>query len=780
MPTFDDVAVKSNPAFANVVMYGNAAQPHQMPKNFRSYAIEGYRGNDTIYKVVSYITTNAASIPPKLYTDDTKQKEITKHALLDKLKRPNPEQNGVNYRKSVIGHYLVAGNSFQYAIRKGTSGPPDELWVLEPHKVKILPSSKRGVVGYNYDAFDNMQPPINPIPAENVSHMKTWAPDDPLWGVSPIEVGAIQVDQQTAAKKWNLALLQNSAKMSGAFTTPIILAPNDRSKIEDKVNEKFAGFRNAGRIPVLDGGLAWQSMSVTPREMDWLPSIQYNAGSLANLYNIPPPLIGDTSASTYNNLEQAKAASYTEEIFPVLDELYSLWTMWLVPMYSDLCDNKGNPVAYLYYDKESVEVVQEVIQAKKTAIAERANTAWMNGEIMLDEAREMQDLPPLPNGMGRVFRLGAILVPADKLMDYAKQSLTTPAAPPPAQAEPLSGATGQEPPPQAKPNDAENKPVNTENKPQPENTVQDEEKQTQKSMPVYSVKVLDLTTKEEKDAYADTLESIRKKYESLYAKKIAAYFEQERKAVMQAIATAVAISALDQSIEDAINAQSSKLQKILLSLYEDVAVDVGALIADLLGIENIANDFVGLFGNTQIKRLIQIAISKIKQIIATTLDKIKSLLSNIDDDDDEDDDDWQDMIGQINNLYQDEFIPTRSGVIASDEVVFASNYASYQIAIKSGRSLNKVWTSMGDNRVRNSHDEADGQEVGLNEAFDVGAYQMMYPKDDSLGAPAKEICGCRCYLTYKTTNPDKSGIDSDEEKRLSRDDYRRFMSEVLV
>ena len=169
--------------------------------------------------------------------------------MLDKLKRPNVEQSGVAYRKAVLGYYLVAGNSYQYAIRKGTQGPPDELWTLQPDKVEILPTRTRGVVGYDYDDFKNTNPPQNPIDAKNVAHMKTWAPDDPLFGVSPIEVGAIKVDQQSAAQKWNLALLQNWARMPGAFTTNIIMAPNDRSKVEDKVNDKMSGFRNAGRIP---------------------------------------------------------------------------------------------------------------------------------------------------------------------------------------------------------------------------------------------------------------------------------------------------------------------------------------------------------------------------------------------------------------------------------------------------------------------------------------------------------------------------------------------------
>lgn len=466
---------KVNPAFHGLVTFSDLPQPHMMPKNYKAYAQEGYKGNDTIYKCINYIITNGAAIPPKLYTDDTKTKEIKSHPLLDKLKRPNIEQTGVEYREEVLGYFLVTGNTFQYAIRKGIAGPPDELWAFDPTKIKVLPTKVRGIVGYEFDDYDgSAQDPVpgqNPIPFQNVSHMKSWNPGDPVWGLSPIEVGAITVDMQTAYKKWNLGLTQNGGKMSGAFSTDIIMSGPDRQKVEDKINEKYAGPRNAGRIALLDGGLKWQSMSVTPSEMDWLPAMQYNAGGLANLLNIPPQLIGDTSSTTYDNMQEAKAASYTEEIFPVLDKFYAKETMWLVPMYSDLCDKQGNPVACLYYDKDSVEVVQAVIQTKMTAKSQRANASWLAGDIMLDEARALQDLPPLPKKAGQVFRIGAILVKLEDMDEFAEQSMKTPVAPPALVPENLLNAITGTPDPNAPadPNVDPKKPA-TKPKPKPGGT----------------------------------------------------------------------------------------------------------------------------------------------------------------------------------------------------------------------------------------------------------------------------------------------------------------------
>lgn len=60
----------------------------------------------------------------------------------------------------------------------------------------------------------------------------------------------------------------------------------------------------------------------------------------------------------------------------------------------------------------------------------------------------------------------------------------------------------------------------------------------------------------------------------------------------------------------------------------------------------------------------------------------------------------------------------------------------------------KVWTSMRDARVRDTHREADGQKVTIRERFTVGGVQCMFPSDPDL--PAKEKCNCRCTTVTLT------------------------------
>lgn len=750
--------------------------PRTMPKNYRNFAREGYAGNDTLFKVVNFCLINGAAIPPVLYKDQhtlTKGNRIEKHALLDLLKRPNPEESGIFYRKSILGYFLISGNSFQYAIRTSKSGPPGELWTLPPDRVRPIPDQNRGIIGYEYADWPKEK---NPIPAQQIGHLRTWNPDNPFFGMSPIEVISVLIDTQKDGRIWNLSLLQNFLKPPGAWTTTALLAPNDRAKLEARVNEKMAGARNAGKTPVLDGSLEFKSSAVQPSEMDWLESMKYNAGSIANVYNMPPELIGDTSASTFNNKEMAEIFAYTEYIFPTLDDLYDLWNMWLVPMYPDLVASG----AYLYYDKESVEVIQKMVQAQKDAQADRANKLWLSGLAMQSEAQELAGLEVNPQG--KVYRFGAILVRADKIMDYAEQSLTEPASPPPALPEPLNVPPT---PPQEKPDgntppdDSTKQPAQSDNK-QPDSGTDNEKGSTQRIS--RSTKAVDLTTTEEKRAYADTIEATRKRHEEVFYPKIAAYFDKERKAVGKALTSSSAQSAsvLSGRANGAINDLSDDLSDVLMDLYQTVAVDVGTQVANQLSeTKGKIRDFLQRFGESSLRYLLTLAGVKIQQISTTTLAKIRlELTEGV-----ADGESIPQLAKRIDNLYLEQIIPNRSTNIVRTEVVAASNYGSHEAAKQSGLTLKKVWLATDDTRTRPTHEDADGQEVDIDEPFEVGGEKLLFPGDTSLGASAQEVCQCRCTQFYRRVRASSTPDDTEDvsgEKYARRLDYRKFMDEVLV
>ena len=738
--------VKQNPAYAAMVSYTDTPQPVMMPRNYKAFAQQGYRTSDTVYKCISYISRNGAAIEPVLYTDRTMQDTIDEHPLLDKLRNPNPEQSGVDFRESLLGFLHLSGNAYTYAI-KPKNGLPDELWSLRPDYVEPQIAKNRGVIRYKYQGMDD------PISPDQIGHLKFWSPDDDTLGLAPTEVASLNIDQQTGAKKWNLALLQNGARMSGAWVTSATLAKNDRDRLEGKLNEKFSGPKNAGRIPVLDGGLTWQGMSIPPAQMDWLDGLKYHGGSIANIYNLAPQLIGDTSASTFDNYEQAKQASYTEAIFPALDKMYALWNLWLMPMYiaTNQNDFRLPPTAYLYYNKETVEVIQKLIQAQKTAQTQRAIDIWTNGLGTQNEGRELAGLPSTPQG--NVFRIGAILVPADKIEDYAIQSMTKPAAPPVPAAEPIL------PTPENDQNTDDNPPSNPANDADTDTT-------SKRYPRVSERKALDLQTAEQKKAYADSFESARERWYGKAEHRLQDYFKSEKSAVLAAINNAAIPSSADIRANQALQTKQSDLQNVLMGIYQDVGADIGkATLKELKSSSGArarkddAQEFIDLFGPDNLTYLLQVAGQKITQISGTTQAQIQSELA----DGVAAGESIPELAKRIDNLYLEQIIPNRSTVIARTEVIGASNYASVQAAKQSGLNLNKLWLATDDARTRPDHAAADGQEVGMDDPFEVGGEELQYPGDPS--GSAGNVINCRCTTTYKRVqaSADDSEDDAEEE-----------------
>lgn len=88
------------------------------------------------------------------------------------------------------------------------------------------------------------------------------------------------------------------------------------------------------------------------------------------------------------------------------------------------------------------------------------------------------------------------------------------------------------------------------------------------------------------------------------------------------------------------------------------------------------------------------------------------------------------------------FSDDRAAKIALNETNWIYNWLNHQIIAETQET--HTWVSMRDEYVRVNHWYADGQTVPVNEPFIVGGYKMMFPLDDSLGAPIDEIINCRC------------------------------------
>ncbi len=333
-------------AAAGIVPAHSIGQAIWTPRNYEKFAQEGFQKNVIAFKAIQEVAKGAASVPWRLFKAGRGERtEIIDHPVLDLLRRPNMLQGGAEFFETVVGYYLIAGNSYIEAVSSGGANGklPRELWSLRPDRMRVV-ASKRGLPeAYEYKIGEKkVRWEVDPRTGESlIRHLKTFNPLNDWYGMSPIEAAAISIDQRNQADAWNMSLLQNSARPSGAFVVKpdndgkALLSDGQFERAKAQLDAEYQGTNNAGRPMLLEGGLDWKQMSMSPTDMDWLEAKHTSARDISSALGVPPQLLSIPGDNTYSNYQEARLALWEETIIPLLRNLRDEFNGWLVPMFGE-------------------------------------------------------------------------------------------------------------------------------------------------------------------------------------------------------------------------------------------------------------------------------------------------------------------------------------------------------------------------------------------------------------------------------------------------------------
>ena len=327
------------------------------PRRFDAFAEEGYKRNIIAYRAVSQIARAVASVPWRL---SEANESDAPHPVLALLARPNPQMARSEFFEAVVSYLLIGGNSFVEAV-EGAEGPR-ELWPLRPDRVKVIAGRTGLPQGYVYSLGGaERRWEADPVTGQSaVLHVKTFHPLDDWYGLSPVEPAATAIDQRNEADKWNMALLQNGARPSGALvydpkdSPGANLSDEQFARLKEEVAAQYSGARNAGRPMLLDGGLAWQEMSLSPKDMEFLDARHAAARDIALAFGVPPQLLGIPGDNTFANYREARLAFWEETVIPLLCHLRDEFNAWLTPQFGGgvVLDNDLDGVSALALRRE--------------------------------------------------------------------------------------------------------------------------------------------------------------------------------------------------------------------------------------------------------------------------------------------------------------------------------------------------------------------------------------------------------------------------------------------
>ena len=199
--------------------------------------------------------------------------------------------------ETLAAQILLHGNGYVQVMRDG-SGKPVELFALRPERVQVVAGEDGWPAGYKYSVGDK----VLTLPAEDgdgwpaVIHLKAFHPADDHYGAGCLAAAAQAVAIHNAASAWNRALLENAARPSGALVLEagdgIGLSADQFDRVKSELQQAYQGAANAGRPILLEGGLRWQPLSLSPAEMDFAGLKAAAARDIALAFGVPPMLLG--------------------------------------------------------------------------------------------------------------------------------------------------------------------------------------------------------------------------------------------------------------------------------------------------------------------------------------------------------------------------------------------------------------------------------------------------------------------------------------------------------
>lgn len=668
-------------------------QPMYTEEKYDRMVKEANNKNIWVYACVKKIAQAAASVPLLVYQKDSSGEltEVPNHPLQLLLDKPNESTSRNDFMEAWTAFLMLAGNAYVEMNGPSQKGPPQELWLWRPDRTVVVPG-KEGAERLRYLVNGTE---ID-LPYERALHTKFFHPTDDYYGLTPLQVVRRTVDMDNSTTDWNTTLVQNYGAPGGILKAPpdTQIPKPQLQRIRRTIKRMFGGKNNAGKTHLLEGGLEWQQLGLSPKDMDFIDSRRMTREEICAVFGVPPQIVGIQDKSTYNNYAEARQSFYQDTVLPAaLDKIVSTINHGLAPLYGD------NVI--VGYDKSQIEALQESADARYKRVKEVLPI------LLVNEARQELGWEPIEGGDVRLVPRSMVEVP-------------------------LSGNAAPDDPPQTEP---------------------DEPNGEDKAMQTVLQAKRMLQLKDVADRFNDDVDRMAAGASKLIAKQ----FEVEWEAISQAIDEYSKADKLDEgaaqiimlSIADAIDAQQEDWLALMIALNTHAAAKHFAESREGIkqsvmhlqrkfdpyefeDITEYMRNFIVNSASEQIQYISDWTKEEIRQIFLEALTEDMSIGS---------------VAMQLKTLYFEEFSTYRAYRIARTEMMAAASYGKQQGVLSLDLPINKTWIATADSRTRTSHASAHGQTVDVKEYYNINGFDAMHPGDSDL--PASERVHCRCTEVYE-------------------------------
>ena len=361
-----------------------------------------------VYSCVRILSEAVAGLPLHLYryNESGGKEKAVDHPLYRLLHdEPNPEMSSFVFRETLMTHLLLWGNAFSQIIRNG-KGEIIALYPLMPNKMTV-DRDENGHLFYSYqrsndEAIGESGRVI--LKPSDVLHIPGLGFDG-LVGYSPIAMAKNAIGLAIATEEYGAKFFANGAAPSGVLEHPGTL--KDPSKIREAWQSQFGGSQNSGKVAVLEEGMKYTPISISPEQAQFLETRKFQINEIARIFRVPPHMVGDLEKSSFSNIEQQSL----EFVKYTLDPWVVRWEQSI--MRTLLSPTEKNE----YFVKFNLEgLLRGDYQSRMNGYAIGRQNGWMSA----NDIRELENLDLIPDeDGGNLYLVNGNMLPLVKAGAFA-------------------------------------------------------------------------------------------------------------------------------------------------------------------------------------------------------------------------------------------------------------------------------------------------------------------------------------------------------------------------
>ena len=338
-----------------------------------------------VYSCVRILSEAVAGLPLHLYkyTDSGGKAMALDHPLYRLLHdEPNPEMSSFVFRETLMTHLLLWGNAYAQIIRNGKNEIV-ALYPLMPNKMSV-DRDENGRLYYTYyrgsdEAIKNKEFAVTLQPSD-VLHIPGLGFDG-LVGYSPIAMAKNAIGMAIACEEYGAKFFANGAAPGGVLEHPGTI--KDPQRVRESWQSTFGGSGNANKIAVLEEGMKYTPIGISPEQAQFLETRKFQINEIARIFRVPPHMVGDLEKSSFSNIEQQSLEFVKYTLDP--------WVIrWEQSIQRSLLSKDEKAVYFVKFNLEGL--LRGDYQSRMNGYAIGRQNGWMSA----NDIRELENLDRIP------------------------------------------------------------------------------------------------------------------------------------------------------------------------------------------------------------------------------------------------------------------------------------------------------------------------------------------------------------------------------------------------